>query len=49
MLVFYETNHFVSSLDDDNDNLGIGDKMKDLNINDYKNESSQQIQEHQKM
>ena len=35
----------MSSLDDDNVSPGIGDKMKDLNINNNKNKSSQQIQE----
>ena len=31
-------------MDDDDVSSGIGDKMRDLNVNDKKNESSQQIQ-----
>ena len=46
---FYETNHFVPNLDDNDVSPGIGDKIKDLSINDSKNEVSPQIQEESKV
>ena len=39
-VIFYETNHFVPSVDDDDVSPGIEDKIKDLSINDNKVESS---------
>ena len=43
MCIFYETNHFVPSMDDDDVSPGIKDKVKDLSINDKKVESLQKI------
>ena len=47
-VIFYETNRFVPSVDDDDVSPDIEDKMEDLHINDKKIESSQQIQEESK-
>ena len=38
----------MPNLDDDDVSLGVGDKMKNLSINDNKTEVSQQIQEKSK-
>ena len=45
MLFFMRLTVFMPSVDDNDVSLGIGDKMRVLNVNDKKNESSQQIQE----
>ena len=47
-IIFYETNRFVSNVEDDDNNPSIEDKIKDLSINDKKAESSQQIKEESK-